>query len=440
MSKLDYISSPLKTGLQAEISVPGDKSITHRAIILAAIAKGKTLIHGFLDSEDCLQTLNAIAAMGVVIERPAPKSLYIHGVGKYGLQKPEMVIDCGNSGSSMRILTGLLAAQPFDSELTGDKSLRKRPMERISRPLVQMGADIHTKNGRPPIIIHGGRSLHGIIYEMPEASAQVKTALLLAGLYAQNETTIIEPLQSRDHTERMLTAFSCPIQKSGNTVSINPTSECLATEITIPGDISSAAFFIVAATICKDTELLIRNVGINQTRTGIIQILKQMGADIEIQNKRLKSEELVADLLVRSAQLEGIDIPAALVPVAIDEFPILFIAAAVARGQTRLHGAKELRYKESDRILAMVEGLQRLGIEAQAFEDGVLIHGGSLQGAEVDSFEDHRVAMAFAIAGAVAKSPITIKNCSKVATSFPSFVKTATAMGLAIREVYDENK
>lgn len=437
MSSLDFLCKPAHS-LKGDITVPGDKSISHRAIILGSIAKGTTTISGFLEGEDCLATLKAFRLMGVQIEGPIAQRVVIQGVGKYGLHKPKNIIDCGNSGTSMRLLAGLLAAQTFDSELIGDESLQKRPMERVSRPLMQMGAEIMTSEGKPPLYIRGGHSLHGISYEMPEASAQVKSCLLLAGLYAQGETKVIEPGLTRDHTERMLTTFSYPIQKAENAIIINSESECLGTDIIVPGDISSAAFFIVAATLIPGAELLIRNVGINPTRTGIIQILCSMGADIKLCNKRLCGEELVADLAVKHAQLEGIDIPTSLVPLAIDEFPIIFIAAACAKGQTILHGAKELRSKESDRIGAMVEGLQNLGVEAQAFEDGLYINGGHLQGGEVNSFHDHRIAMAFAIAGAVASGPVKIKDCKNVATSFPTFVKTAKAIKLNIEEIANE--
>lgn len=437
MKLLDFLSSPVKA-IHGEIRVPGDKSISHRAIILGAIAQGITTVNGFLEGEDCLATLKAFQSMGVTIEGPVNQRVVIHGVGKHGLQKPKTVIDCGNSGTSMRLLAGLLAAQSFDSELTGDASLQKRPMERVSRPLMQMGAEITTNEGRPPLHIRGGHTLHGISYEMPEASAQVKSCLLLAGMYAQGETCVIEPGFTRDHTERMLTTFSYPIHKSENTIIVNSESECLGTDIVVPGDISSAAFFIVAATLIPGSELVIKNVGINPTRTGIVQILTRMGANISLNNKRLSGEELVADLVVKHAQLEGIDIPTSLVPLAIDEFPVIFIAAACAKGQTLLHGARELRCKESDRIGAMVEGLQQLGIEAQAFEDGLYINGGILQGGEVNSYHDHRIAMAFAIAGAVAKAPVTIKDCINVATSFPTFVETANKIKLAIKEIQNE--
>ena len=437
MTSCHLISSPVHS-LLGDINVPGDKSISHRAIMLGAIAKGTTTISGFLDGEDCLATLHAFLAMGVRIEGPIEQHVVIHGVGKYGLEKPIEPINCGNSGTSMRLLTGLLAAQSFDSELTGDDSLLKRPMERISRPLLKMGADVMTHEGRPPLTIRGGQVLNGITYEMPEASAQVKSCLLLAGLYAQNETRIIEPGLTRDHTERMLTTFSYPIHKSDNAIIINGASECRGADIVVPGDISSAAFFIVAATLIPGAELFIRNVGINPTRTGIIYILKRMGANIEIMNKRLCGEEPVADLYVRHAVLEGIDIPVAMVPIAIDEFPAIFIAAACAKGQTLLHGAKELRCKESDRIGAMAEGLNKLGIDAQALDDGIFISGGILQGGVVDSRHDHRIAMAFAIAGAIAQDPVKILHCANVATSFPTFVKTANQLKLAIKEINDE--
>ncbi len=437
MNACHFLSKAVKI-LQGDINIPGDKSISHRAIILGAIAKGTTTINGFLDGEDCLATLKAFQAMGVAIEGPVAQRVVIHGVGKYGLQKPQTAIDCGNSGTTMRLMAGLLAAQPFDSELRGDFSLQKRPMERVSRPLTKMGAELTTTEGHAPLYIRGGHSLSGIHYKMPEASAQVKSCLLLAGLYAQGETRITEPGLTRDHTERMLITFSYPIQKAENAVIINSDKEGIGTDIIVPGDISSAAFFIVAATLVPDSEILIRNVGINPTRTGIIQILSLMGADISIINKRLCGEELVADLLVKHAQLEGIDIPSALVPLAIDEFPIIFVAAACAKGQTLLHGARELRCKESDRIGAMAEGLERLGIAVKTFDDGIYIKGGSLEGGEVNSFHDHRIAMAFAIAGAVAKQPILIKNCSNVATSFPNFLETAAKIKLSIKEIANE--
>ncbi len=423
------------SALQGSIDVPGDKSISHRAVMLGAIAQGTTIINGFLSGEDCLATLNAFRAMGVSIEGPTHRRVVIQGVGKHGLKKPLDTLDCGNSGTTMRLLSGLLAAQNFSSTLTGDASLLKRPMERVARPLRQMGAEMLTSEGKPPLIIHGTNQLQGTVYEMPEASAQVKSCLLLAGMYAHGETTVIETGLTRDHTERMLTTFSYPILKSENAITINANSECHGVSLMVPGDISSAAFFIVAATLIPHSDLWIRNVGINPTRTGILAILKRMGASIEVVNKRLYGEEPVADIHVRSASLEGIEIPSSLVPTAIDEFPIIFIAAACAKGHTLLHGARELRYKESDRIGVMVDGLRSLGIDAQALDDGVHIRGGQFQGGCVDSMHDHRIAMSFAIAGALAKEPVTIKHCDAIATSFPSFVSLAQGLGMRIREV-----
>lgn len=433
MKMLDFISSPV-TQIKGAITVPGDKSISHRSIIFAALAKGTTIINGFLDGEDCLATLNAFKAMGVSIEGPDEQQVVIHGVGKYGLEKPNQAIDCGNSGTSMRLLAGLLVAQNFDSQLIGDESLLKRPMLRVSAPLKQMGADISTVEGKPPISIKGGKKLTGIHYVMPQVSAQVKSCLLLAGLYAEGETLISELGVSRNHTELMLKTFSYPLISKENTLIINASHEFIATDIFIPGDISSAAFFIVAATLIPGSDVLIRNVGINPTRTGIIHILLEMGARITLLNQRQMGEEWVADLQIQYRPLTGINIPANQVSLAIDEFPIIFIAAACAEGQTTLKGARELRVKESDRIAVMVDGLNNLGINATALEDGVVIEGGRLQGGIVDSKGDHRIAMSFAIAGALAKERVMIKNCANVATSFPLFVDTANTLGLSIEE------
>lgn len=419
------------------ISVPGDKSISHRAMIFSAIAEGITTIHGFLNAHDCLATLNAFRSMGVMIEGPIDNRVIVHGVGKYGLQAPKHAIDCGNSGTTIRLMTGLLAGQAFDSELFGDESLCRRPMQRISHPLQMMGADVQTHEGSAPIKIKGGQALSGITYELAQASAQVKSCLLLAGMYAQGETTVIEPGVTRDHTERMLSTFSYPIQKAKNTIIINSDSRCLGGEVNVPGDLSSAAFFMVAATLIKGSELYIRHVGINPSRTGVIQILQLMQADITVMNKRLCGEELVADISVKYAALQGIDIPSPLVSLAIDEFPILFIAAAFAKGKTVLHGARELRLKESDRISAMVNGLQALGIDAQAFDDGLMIEGGSFKGGAVDAHGDHRIAMAFAIAGALSDSAVTIHNCENVATSFPTFIELSRSIHLDIEEQED---
>jgi len=434
MKKVNFVSKPSK-GLKGTIEVPGDKSISHRSVILGAIAEGSSKISGFLDGEDCLATIRAFQAMNVKIEGPEKQQLVIHGVGKHGLRKPDEIIDCGNSGTTIRLLSGLLAVQKFDSNLTGDSSLQKRPMERVRIPLMQMGARMMSTNGKPPLNIRGGQILHGIDYDMPEASAQVKSCILLAGLYAQGTTTVIEKGITRDHTERMLKTFSYPIEKNDNRITIDSTHKLIATDITIPGDISSAAFLIVAATIIPDSEILIRNVGINPTRTGVIQILQRMGANISIQNLRQYGDEPIADLSVSHAKLQGITIPEELVPLAIDEFPVIFIAAACAQGTTLLHGARELRAKESDRIGSMVTGLQRLGIDVEGYEDGLKIVGGVIKGGVVDSYDDHRIAMSFAIAGAAATGEVTVQDCLNVNTSFPNFVKTANSLQLAIKEL-----
>lgn len=437
MKPISIVSSPSEA-LVGTMTVPGDKSISHRAIMLAALAEGTTTISGFLDGADCMATLVAFRSMGVDIEGPIDQRVVIRGVGMRGLQPSTSMINCGNSGTTMRLMSGLLAAQEFDSELTGDKSLLQRPMERISKPLTLLGAKIITCDGYPPIFIEGGQQLSGIHYDMPIASAQVKSAVILAAMQARGETTVIEPGLTRDHTERMLTTFSYPIKKTESAVTIFGGGRLVATDIIVPGDISSAAFFIVAACIIPGSNLLIRNVGVNPTRSGVLTILEKMGAHIKILNKRLCGEEPVADISVRYAPLEGIDIPSNLVPVAIDEFPILFIAAACAKGQTLLHGARELRVKESDRIGVMVQGLLSLGVDAQAFDDGVFINGGTLSGGTVDSAGDHRIAMAFLIAGLRANGRIQVQHCNNIETSFPGFVRTAQQLSLKMNEGYDE--
>lgn len=429
----NFLSKPVAS-INGCISVPGDKSISHRAIIFGAIAQGITVVTGFLDGEDCIATLNAFKSMGVRIDEPENQKIVIHGVGKYGLKKPATEVNCGNSGTSMRLLAGLLAAQSFDSKLTGDESLLTRPMGRICKPLTMMGAEINTFDGKPPITITGGKQLSGIDYVLPQASAQVKSCLILAGIYAKNTTRITETSVSRDHTERMLAAFNYPVIKEANTLIVKAQSECKATEINVPGDISSAAFFIVAASIIPGSNIKITDVGINPTRTGILHILQAMGANIRIMNKRTFGEEPVADLEIQYAPLKGITIDSAMVPLAIDEFPIIFVAAANAKGETVVRNAKELRVKETDRIAAMVDGLQELGIKAQALADGVIINGGNMTGGTVDSRGDHRIAMSFAIAGAVANKPVVINNCDNIATSFPDFLNVAKTLNLAIGE------
>ncbi len=421
--------------LQGKIRVPGDKSISHRSIMFGAIAEGETVVTGFLEGADCLATLQAFQEMGVEITRPEAEKLIIRGVGLRGLKAPQKILDLGNSGTSIRLLTGLLAGQKFASQLTGDESLQRRPMARVVEPLRAMGAKISVgEGGRPPVHIEGGYTLHGMEYRLPMASAQVKSALLLAGLYATGETTIIEPAISRDHTERMLTSFGCPLTQQGHAIRLQGQNKLCATSIKVPGDISSAAFFLVGASIAEGSDLILTDVGINPTRTGVITILRAMGADITLIHERIVNGEPIADLHIRAAPLQGITIPTDLVSLAIDEFPAIFIAAACAVGETIVSGAEELRVKESDRILTMAEGLQALGIEADARPDGIRIKGGPLQGGNVASHGDHRVAMAFAMAGLRAAGEISIEDCANVATSFPNFVKLARNTGLKIIE------
>lgn len=420
--------------LKGNIRVPGDKSISHRSIMFGSIAEGTSHITGFLDGEDSLNTLRAFRAMGVDIEGPENGHVVIHGVGMKGLKKPQQAIDLGNSGTSMRLLAGLFAGQAFDVELKGDASLSKRPMARVTNPLSEMGAKITTGDeGRPPLRISGGQTLHGIEYNMPMASAQVKSCCLLAGLYANGKTCVTEPAPTRDHTERMLAAFGWPLQKHGSTVCLQGPAKLTACDIDVPADISSAAFFMVGASIVEGSDILLQHVGINPTRTGIIDILKLMGADIELLNLQQVGGEPVADIRVRSAQLQGVAVPEELVPLAIDEFPAIFVAAACAQGETVITGAEELRVKESDRIKVMADGLQALGIDAQATADGMVIQGGTIQSGSVHSHDDHRIAMAFAMAALRAKGEIEIEDCDNVNTSFPDFVGLASKAGLNIQ-------
>lgn len=421
--------------LRGRLRVPGDKSISHRAIMLGALAEGVTRVSGFLMGADNLATLTAFRAMGVRIDGPQDGQLAIHGVGLHGLQAPQAPIDLGNSGTAMRLMAGLLAGQRFDSVLLGDASLNQRPMRRVADPLNAMGARVDTEaDGTPPLRIHGGQLLRGLDYATPVPSAQVKSCLLLAGLYAEGETCISEPAPTRDHTERMLAGFGYPFRQSSGRVCLDGGGRLTATDIDVPADISSAAFFLVGAAITPGSELILEHVGVNPTRTGVIDILHAMGADIELLEPRMAGGEPVADLRVRYAPLRGIRIPESLVPLAIDEFPALFVAAACAEGETVLTGARELRVKESDRIQAMADGLQAVGVDARPTEDGMVIRGGSLTGGEVDSHGDHRIAMSFAMAALRATGPIHIADCANVSTSFPGFVALATQAGLQIRD------
>ena len=417
------------------IRVPGDKSISHRAVMLGALAEGETRVSGFLAGEDCLATVGAFRAMGVAIDGPAEGRVTLHGVGRRGLAPPETPLDMGNSGTSMRLLAGLMAGQAFSSELTGDASLCKRPMGRVVEPLAEMGARITAlgEGGRPPLRIEPARELHGIRYSLPVASAQVKSAVLLAGLYANGETCVTEPAPTRDHTERMLEAFGYPVQRQGGRVCLEGGHRLTAVEdLAIPGDLSSAAFFLVAAAITPGAELTIEGVGVNPTRRGALDILTAMGARIEEDNPRTLGGEPVADLRVRGSALRGIEIPAHLVPLAIDEFPVLFVAAAAARGRTVLRGAAELRVKESDRIATMAEGLGGLGVAAEALEDGIVIDGGRIRGGVVSAHGDHRVAMAFAVAALAAEDPVEIGDAAAIRTSFPEFLDVARAAGMDV--------
>lgn len=431
---INYCAQP-GGSIRGEIRVPGDKSISHRSIMLGSLAEGVTEINGFLEGEDSLATLQAFRDMGVEIIGPENGRVVIHGVGLNGLKAPSKPLYLGNSGTSMRLLAGLLAGQNFDVELTGDESLSSRPMARVANPLREMGAVIDTGvDGRPPLSIKGGQPLRGIDYKMPMASAQVKSCVLLAGLYATGVSKTTEPAPTRDHTERMLSGFGYPIERVGPSTSLAGGEKLTATNIDVPADISSATFFMVAAAITPGSDLTLSYVGINPTRIGVINILQMMGADIQLTNIREAGGEPVADIRIRYAPLIGIAIPEEQVPLAIDEFPALFVAAACAEGKTILTGAEELRVKESDRIQAMADGLQILDISAEPTPDGISIEGGSIGNGTVDSHDDHRIAMSFAIASLRASGPIKIKHCDNVATSFPGFIELSNRIGLQIKE------
>ncbi len=417
-------------------TVPGDKSISHRALMLGAIAEGETRISGFLEGEDCLATAAALAALGVRIERPAPTEVRVQGTGRGGFARPAAPLDLGNAGTAMRLMMGLLAPQTFDSTLIGDASLMRRPMERVAEPLRRMGARIDTQQGHPPVLIHGTPGLRGIAYTLPVASAQVKSALLLAGLSARGFTDLSEPAPSRDHTERMLRAFGVRVHQEGPRVGLEGGQLLRATSVAVPADFSSAAFFLVAGTLAAERPLTLTNIGINPTRTGLIGLLQRMGADLKIHAARDTGGhdlEPVADIEVRRSVLRGITVPEALVPLAIDELPVFFIAAAAAHGETVVRGAGELRVKESDRLAAMARGLGVLGVAHELLPDGLLIRGAQqFSGGVIDSLGDHRIAMAFAIAALRARAPIDIRDVANVATSFPGFEACARQAGLGL--------
>jgi 3-phosphoshikimate 1-carboxyvinyltransferase len=421
------------------MTVPGDKSISHRALMLSGIAEGRSEVSGFLASEDCLASLAAMRALGVRIEQTGATRVLIHGVGMHGLKGAGRALDMGNAGTAMRLFTGLLSAQKFDSQLIGDASLMKRPMERVAKPLREMGADVRTRTGTPPVDIGGNRGLHGIDYQMPIASAQVKSAILLAALYAAGPTTITAPAASRDHSERMLKSGGVKLDIDGLRITLHPPRHLYSQKIDVPGDFSSAAFFIVAGLLAAPADgLLLQNVGLNPTRIGLLQILRRMGANIEVLNPRESGAEPVADLRVFASPLHGIPVPKDLVSLAIDELPVLYIAAACAQGETWVTGAEELRVKESDRIAAMSAGLTALGVAHTVLPDGMQIkgrgQGSAFTGGEIDSFGDHRIAMSFAIASLRAAGVIEIRDVANVATSFPGFVPLARSVGLIISE------
>jgi len=428
----DWLSAPAGP-LRGELRVPGDKSISHRAIMLASIAEGVSHISGFLEGEDTRATARAFAQAGVRIEAPRACERIVHGVGLHGLHAPTGPVDCGNAGTGMRLLAGLFAGQAFDSTLIGDESLSRRPMRRVIEPLARMGARIDAlEGGLPPLHICGKRALCGIDYALPVASAQVKSAILLAGLYAQGETHVREPHPTRDYTERMLAAFGATVEFGAGWAKLVGGRRLQARDIAVPADFSSAAFFMVAATLVPGSELVLRDVGINPRRTGLLHALRAMGADIDGVNSRSVGGEPVADIVVRHAPLHGVDVPAELVPDMIDEFPILFVAAAAAQGTTRIRGAAELRVKESDRIAVMAKALRELGIRIEELPDGAAIDGGTLSGGDVDAAGDHRCAMSLAVAGLRARGPVRIRDCANVATSFPDFVALANGCGFAL--------
>ncbi len=422
--------------LKGSVKVPGDKSISHRSIMLGSIADGITHVKGFLQGEDALSTLKAFQDMGVVIERE-DSNVTIHGVGMDGLKAPNQPLNLGNSGTSIRLISGLLSAQNFSSEMHGDESLSKRPMGRVIDPLTAMGAEIESQDGKPPLIIKGGKNLKAIDYRLPVASAQIKSCLLLAGLYAKGTTSVTEGGITRDHTERMLRGFGYEVLSKNGRISLTGGKSLTACDIEVPSDISSAAFFMVAGCIAKDSDITLEAVNINPTRTGVIDILKLMNGKIELSNERLSGGELVADIRVQSSNLKGIHIPENLVPLAIDEFPSLFIAASCAEGETVLTGARELRVKESDRIQVMADGLDILGIKNEVLDDGIRIEGGifSKPQSPIESHHDHRISMSFAIASVACEHDIEISGVDNVKTSFPNFAELCTQIGMNISEI-----
>jgi 3-phosphoshikimate 1-carboxyvinyltransferase len=417
--------------VSGRIRVPGDKSISHRALMLGALAEGQTVISGFLAGEDCLATMAALRELGVAIDASDPERIVVAGVGLHGLRAPNAPLDMGNSGTGMRLLAGILAGQNFKSELTGDASLRQRPMERIASPLRQMGATVDTAAGRPPLRICGG-ALKPLDFASPVASAQVKSAVLLAGLYADGDTRVTEPGVTRDHTERMLQTFGARVRYGDRVAVVHGPAQLTGCSVAVPGDLSSAAFALGAGCLSTGSGLTIDGVGVNPTRTGVLDILRLMGADVAINDRSAMGAEPVATLVARSSRLRGVVIPEKLIPLAIDELPLVFALAACAEGATVISGAEELRHKESDRIAVMATGLRALGIRVEESADGAVIHGGQIRGGEVDSTGDHRIAMAFCVAAMCADGPVTIRDTANVATSFPGFVSLLHSVGLQV--------
>jgi 3-phosphoshikimate 1-carboxyvinyltransferase len=434
MAQRSYRVAPVAR-VGGAVRVPGDKSISHRALMLGGIATGETRVSGFLESADCLATMAALRALGVQIAQPRGNEVIVMGAGEGGLHASATPLDMGNAGTAMRLSMGLLCGQRFPSTLVGDASLMQRPMERVARPLRLMGARIDTQNGRPPVILHGGTRLHGIDYTLPMASAQVKSALLLAGLQAEGATRVTEPAPTRDHTERMFSGFGVAVRRAGATVELAGGQRLRGTDIRVPGDFSSAAFFIVAGCLAAADGLTVQGVGINPTRTGLLDMLRMMGARIDVAPLAAAGPEPLADITVHASALHGAVIPPELVPLAIDELPILFIAAACAEGETVVTGAGELRVKESDRLAAMAEGLAALGVRCELLPDGIRIQGGRLGGGRINSHGDHRIAMSFAMASLRATDPIDIGDVANVATSFPEFPAAARAVGLRLDEM-----
>jgi len=429
---MQFIVTPSQVK-DARVTVPGDKSVSHRALMLGSIAKGRTEVSGFLAGEDCLATLSAMRALGVSIEQPSPTEMSIDGVGLHGLREASGELDLGNSGTAMRLMAGLLAGQDFSSTLSGDESLSSRPMGRIIKPLTMMGAAIESDcDGTPPLQVAGGLRLQAIQYEMPIASAQVKSSILLAGMYADGTTSVTEPAVTRDHTERMLGSMGAKVGVDGNRISLAGGQVLQGCQVEVPADLSSAAFVMLAAILAENAEVLITNVGVNPTRTGIIDILQAMGADIRLENPRLLGEEPVADICVRSSRLHGGAVDPELVSLAIDEFPVLFVAAAAASGKTVFSGIGELRVKESDRIAAMADGMRRLGILVDESPDGAVVHGGRFSGGMVESLGDHRIAMSLALAGTIASGNVVVEDVAAVDTSFPGFTTCMASIGVDI--------